>query len=360
MKIGIVTQPLWGNYGGLLQNFALQTTLRRLGHDPITIDYVLNLKWSEFLFFTIKSILLYPFHSHRRNFPMKYPVREDNSINRFIEKYISKTDYVYKYKTSLIDKLGFDVLITGSDQVWRPKYNRGHLANMYLDFAIKRATRRIAYAASFGSSEKEYTIKNIKQCIEAAKSLDAISVRESSGIKLCKDYFGINAVKVLDPTLLLSANDYRDLTVDIPPIDEKYIGTYILDHHPCKNNILQSICQSTGLSKIRGFTESDLNATPKEWIANIRDAQFIVTDSFHGTIFSIIFQKPFITFCNQQRGADRFISLLKPLGLSNRIIDDKTSNIELTVLQHIDWEKVYSILSEQRTASLKFLAMSIS
>lgn len=359
MKVGIVTQPLWGNYGGLLQNYALQTILRRLGHDPITIDYIWHSKWYRYPLSLLKTIALSPFPSRRRKIAKWHPVRENKLIDRFVNEHISKTDYIYHYKPSLVSKLGLEAVITGSDQVWRPMYNPD-LKDLYLDFVKDERIPKIAYAASFGTSEHEYTSDNIKACLIAAKRLNAVSVREASGIQLCNDYFGIDAVEVLDPTLLLSADDYCELTADRPRSKESYLGTYVLDRKPESDILLEKISRLTGLPNIRQITENDKDFAPKDWVAMIRDADFVVTDSFHATVFSIIFKKSFITLCNHSRGADRFISLLKPLRLMDRLIDSNCKEIEKAASQNIDWNKVYDSLDCRRDFAIDFLKSSLS
>lgn len=357
-KVGIVTQPLWGNYGGLLQNYALQTVLRRLGHEPITIDYIWSQKWYRYLLSNLKSFTLYPFPSRRRKFDKWHPVRENELIDRFVNEHISKTAYVYRYKSTIVSKWHLDAIITGSDQVWRPIYNQD-LKDLYLDFAKDEDIPKIAYAASFGTSEYEYTPKNINACLKATKRLDAVSVREASGIKLCKKYFGIDAVEVLDPTLLLTIDDYCELAADRPRSTDSYLDIYILDRTPENDNILREISYLTGLKNIRQITENDKDFAPQDWIAMIRDASFVVTDSFHGTVFSIIFRKPFITICNRDRGADRFISLLKPLGLMDRLVYSKSNELEIIATKDIGWENVYRRLDERREHSVNFLKNSL-
>lgn len=360
-KVGIVTQPLWGNYGGLLQNYALQTVLRRLGHEPMTVDYISSPKWYRYLLSILKSFALYPFQARRRKFTKWHPIRDNKLIDKFVSEHISKTDYVYHYKPSLVSKLGLDAVITGSDQVWRPMYNPD-LKDLYLDFVKEKNIPKIAYAASFGTSEREYTPEIIRDCHKAAKRLDAVSVREASGVKLCKEYFGIDAVEVLDPTLLLTVDDYCKLAADRPRLKDSYLGIYILDRKPENYNILREISYLTGLTNIRQVNANDKDFAPQDWIAFIRDADFVVTDSFHATVFSIIFQKPFITLCNHSRGADRFISLLTPLGLINRLFDSSVVDkyiITKTMICNIDWDDVGAKLNQQRTLSLDFLNRSL-
>lgn len=358
MKIGIVTQPLLGNYGGILQNYALQTILRRLGHEPITIDYFWSRSLYSYLKSTVKSLFLYPFPKKRRLFIRMYDKRLNPDIDTFVSRFITTTKTVYRYMPRLVDRYKLDVLITGSDQVWRPIYNP-HLPDMFLDFSKNKKVSKIAYAASFGTSAREYSDKNIADCIDAAKRLSAVSVRESSGVELCRDYFDIEAKTVLDPTLLLTKDDYIDLTEDISAIKEKYVGVYVLDENPDIDELISKVCREKGIRRVIKYKEDENKVSPKEWIALFRDAEFIVTDSFHGTVFSIIFQKAFVSISNSSRGADRFLSLLKPLGLMNRLVINGQKGIEGPIFGTIDWKKVNNDLYERRIASIKFIKSSL-
>lgn len=358
MKIGIVTQPLNRNYGGILQNYALQTVLRHLGHTPVTIDYMWSLRWYRYLISTIKTALVWCIPGHRRDFVRFRPKRKIKKLDDFISRHISTTGYVYKYTESIIDKYNLEAVVTGSDQVWRPMYNPD-LKDMYLDFVRNDDIRRIAYAASFGTSELEYTNDIIRSCRKAADRLTAVSVREESGVTLCREYFAIKAEHVLDPTLLLSKEDYMDLSSGVPRHSHRYIGTYILDEKPIYKEVAEKIRDNTPGLGMRSVEGNDKSLSPDEWIALFRDAEFIITDSFHGTVFSIIFQKPFITFCNHSRGADRFRSLLAPLGLMDRLVDYDSCDPDRLIDQKIDWDKVGRLLSEKRVESIGFIERSL-
>lgn len=359
MKIGIVTQPLLRNYGGILQNYALQTVLRKLGQEPVTIDYIWNLHWYQYFISFLKTIILWFIPGHRRKFEKFKPIRKENKIADFVSENIATTEYVYHYRRSILKRYNFSAVITGSDQVWRPKYNPD-LKDMYLDFVKNDKILKIAYAASFGTSSKEYSEKNIRDCAAAAKKLSSVSVRELSGVNLCKEYFGIKAVNVLDPTLLLQKEDYLKLTRQIPTYRTKYIGVYILDNKALYQEISKNISRNINVNHIRNIIGKDRSLSPSEWIALFRDAEFIITDSFHGTVFSIIFQKPFITFYNHSRGADRFKSLLAPLGLMNRLIGQECQNMTNFSNSPINWPKAAEILEKGRKESIMFLEESLN
>ncbi len=358
MKVGIVTQPLLGNYGGILQNYALQTILRRLGHEPITIDYIWNMRWYRFILSYFKSFLSKTIRGKKSKFEKFYPVRENKFIDNFISNHIVRTDYTYHYRQSQLNKYAIQAVVSGSDQVWRPKYNPD-LKDMFLDFVKDDNILKIAYAASFGCSEKEYSRQMIFECERAAKRLDAISVREESGVDLCLEYFGVKAQTVLDPTMLLTADDYYNLTHNFPKSEHKYLGAYILDEDPTIEDTLEKICDIQSLSTIRRITEDESSMSPIDWLAMIRDADFIVTNSFHGTVFAIIFQKPFLSIYNDNRGGDRFYSLLAPLNLLDRLVVSNSDKIEDIVRRKIDWKSVNQSINLRRTKSISFLKDSL-
>lgn len=314
MNIAIITQALLDNYGGLLQNYALQQTLKNMGHDPCTVD-ICQMTNTYKNFFRVlgswvKTIFLYVFKDVKRKFAKFYqPKKRKMFSESFVRKYINVTKPMKSYSASFFNENKFDVIIVGSDQVWRPKFNM-KIEDMYLKFAKDLHVKKISYASSFGVDKWEYTRKQTNECSMLAKKFRAISVREYSGVELCKKYLSVDASFVLDPTLLLSKNDYLKLCEQIPVSQKKIIAAYILnlDENICK--MCNSFAKEKGL-ELRFFT-ADSNATLSvaEWLAMFRDASYVITDSFHGTVFSIIFEKEFKCVYNNARGAARFESLL--------------------------------------------------
>lgn len=303
MKIGIVTQSLLNNYGGILQNFALQTVLKKTKCTPITIDFIpsRNLLRNCLIPFLKKNIF-------RKK--MRKPLLERKGfINEFVEKEIAKTKIIHHYRDVLSLEF-FDAVVVGSDQVWRKKYNNPFIEDMYLKFTKNLPIKRIAYAASFGVDDWEYTPRQTRKCSKLARKFDAISVREESGVRLCKEYFDVDATRVLDPTLLLTKEDYLPICKEVPVCDEKYLAVYVLDENEEIKAIYEKEASARGLVVKKFQADSESRLTVPEWLAMFRDASFVVTDSFHGTIFSIIFDKDFKCIYNRNRGAVRFESLL--------------------------------------------------
>ena len=233
MKIGIATQPLWGNYGGLLQNYALQQVLRNLGHDPITLDLHSGTTREYYL----EALLIrwaVKLHAPRRNsflpwFPTYAPKRENTTIIRFIKDNIALTrGFWVRYPRTLVKEYGLEALIVGSDQVWRPSNNR-RLTDKFFNFARHDNVKRIGYAVSFGSGKWECRNPfTTRKCRSLLQRFDGVSVRERQGLNVVAQLGG-QAVQVLDPTLLLGAEGFRQLIANKPASGEKYLGSYILD-----------------------------------------------------------------------------------------------------------------------------------
>ena len=312
MKVLILTQPLLNNYGCLLQNYAMQQVLQRLGCECVTADLVLPNRLWIYIFSCIKTIILFFLPRRRRSFSkfVKAP-RRKNMSNFFVIKNVRTTKAVSKYSKSLIRSNKINAVIVGSDQVWRPKYNC-YWKDMFLDFCRdENDLKRIAYAASFGVDEWEYTPKQTQICSALAKKLDAISVREESGVNLCKKHLGVDASWVLDPTLLLSKDDYLPICKDVPVCTEKYLAVYVLDENEHVAETCEKEAAVRGLVIKKFYADSKSTLSVPEWLSMFRDASYVVTDSFHGTVFSIIFGKEFKCLFNKSRGSARFESLLK-------------------------------------------------
>ena len=355
MKIGIVTQPLLRNYGGILQNYALQTILRQLGHTPITISYIPNTPLKLYLKVEFKRRWYNFFHSHKRP-PLgsRFTHSRHPYFEAFAAKNMTLTENVYRYSPKLISKYGLEAVVVGSDQVWRPCYNQYVLTNMFLDFVPnKRKIKKFAYGASFGVADWEFTPEDSEKCRKLVQQLDYVSVREESGIALCRDSLGVDAVEVLDPTLLLSAETYGALCTEVPQHKERYIAAYILDSTPEKVAFVEQEAKRKGVvCKIYG-ADNRLELTVEEWLALLQNAESVITDSFHGCVFSIIFRKEFIALINSSRGAGRFTSLLGKFNLLDRIVEEPRQ--DLPPSKPIDWNKIETILKSWQEFSINYI-----
>ena len=359
MRIGIVTQPLEMNYGGILQNWALQQALRGLGHDPITIDAFERYSTPHYLFNCLRTIMK-KLQGKRANLPKRYHGSLRNELlGQFVEQHIAKTRVMWDYKRSVVNQYRLDALVVGSDQVWRARYNGGHLEDMFLKFAQGLPLkRRVAYAASFGVDEWEYTPEQTRACAGLAQQLDAVSVREQSGVDLCRNHLGVTAQFVLDPTMLLKADSYKAIIDTQWNSSEPYLAVYCLDITPAKQAFFNRLAQERGLT-VRYFSAGwESKLTVGQWLAMLSNASMVVTDSFHGTVFSILFGREFFSLCNPGRGNTRIAGLLLELGLQDRLVLDDAPDEPHH--QQIAWDRVDEQIERLRQQSLAFLSQSLS
>lgn len=379
MKIGILTQPLLNNYGGLLQCFALQTILKRLGHETWVVQRCFekpnhNIFWRIFYYIRQFVKVLVGGKFIRLNPTNKLDYVKRNT-KHFVNEYINpKTDIITTKeqlkKCHLVE--GFDTYVVGSDQVWRPIYSPC-ITNYFLDFLSPQdKVKRISYAASFGVDEWEFSEEETSVCKDLLKLFDGVSVRENSATVLCEKYLGRNdALHVLDPTMLLEKEDYiRIVEKENEPKSPGNLFCYVLDESSEKKQVIETIanqidavpftqmpkCKLT-YENLRDRLEDCVYPSVTAWLRAFMDADMVVTDSFHGCVFSIIFNKPFWVIGNKGRGLARFNSLLSIFELQNRLID--IDNIPSDSLSPIDWDKVNAKRKEWQETSMSFLKINL-
>lgn len=351
MKIGILTQHFLLNYGGIIQNYALQQVLVRLGHQPLTFEHDTCYSTAWWLLRVAKHLL----KTHSLADMPKRPVYKgrlgSKNFVRFVTRHIQSV-CVHDFTPALTRHYGINAYVVGSDQVWRPAFNLGpRLGNMFLDFAGDEV-RKTAYAASFGTDCWEYTDEQTSRCQRLAHRFHAISVREQSGVTLCRDHLGVNATLVADPTLLLTKEDYLPLCESCPR-QKAHIFVYTLVQKEQLRLLSSTLSRQTQLPitfKGAGDNVQD-DDTIEAWLAEFRDAGVVLTDSFHGMVFSILFHKPFWIVCNPSGGNERYVSLLTLLGLMDRIVPDD-GPLSTTP---IDWQAVDHKLEPLRAKSINFL-----
>lgn len=370
MKIGILTLPLHTNYGGILQAYALQTVLQRMGHEVQIVEK--NKILSEDFYHEVVSLLYYFKLGCKGKYRSNHSINRDKYIREqntklFIDRHIS----VLKVKSIVNDfPNSVDAIIVGSDQVWRKRTFCGMcgcgIENAFLKFAEGWNVKRIAYAASFGTDSWEYTEEETKDCSCLLSKFDSIGVREISGVDLCSNYLGNNnAVHVLDPTMLLQKEDYEKLICDTVKRQSGSLMVYFLDETQDKIDLVNRIAQERHLNPFSTNKSDDeikrdrqaVQPPLEDWIRGFRDADFVVTDSFHACVFSILFNKPFIAYGNNKRGMSRFLSLLSMFGLTDHLllsINSYQSNHTYEIPKETN-----TIISLKRKESLDFLNKSL-
>ena len=367
MRIGILTLPLYTNYGGILQAYALQTILQRMGHDVKVIQKSrrnldeINPGILAYIKAFISRIVL------GRNVSLRVQQnRMQCAENRIAEEKIvcqNTWKFVEKYvKLREIDGFRqlheneFDAIIVGSDQISSP-------ANAFLGFASDWKIKRLSYAASFGIDNWDFKRSETREMKRLLSLFNAVSVREPSGLNMCSRYLNYPfAVTMPDPTLLLKKDDYESLIV-CSPIRENVLHTYILDESVEKNILIEHIAKAKRLVVLKTNAKTDDSDCQLEeriqpplegWLAAFRDADFVITDSFHACVFSVLFQKQFLVIGNQQRGMARFLALLKHFGLEDHLVlFPEAYNIEK--YRTIDYTAIDDKLQKLRERGMKFL-----
>lgn len=381
MRIGILTLPFNWNYGGIIQCFALQTVLQRMGHEVVILDrkfahpsiYGIILRLGSIVkcfvrkyFFGDKSIRLSNPFLH--NYYIKYPIWDSSANINFIHSNFKFTPSTTSSRAlrNYVLRHQLDCIVVGSDQVWRECYCPC-ITDYFLGFLPSGCkVRKIAYAASFGVQDSPISARWLDECIRLAGRFDALSVREDSGVTLMQEVFGLQAKHVLDPTMLLEREDYRLL---VSKEDKAAASTgvlaYILDKTPEKKQIMDDVAGKLQLpcrSFIPDAEKVCVLPSVGQWLAAFDRAGFVITDSFHGCVFSILFRKDFIVILNKDRGTDRFHFLLKQFGLQNRLISGY-GDLEKRageLFKPIDYAAVEEKLSRLKADSLRFLREALT
>lgn len=355
MKIGLVSYYS-RNYGALLQGYALQEVLKELGHEVIAI----NRGWMEYgnLVWKFNYSLKDKVKKCLVNFPFDDFVR--NEINMSMP--IASFDDLKRVSTML------DAIISGSDQIWNADTIHYMDYFFFLDW-VDGNTRKLSYAASFGKDSFDVSCEKKQMVGKLLAEYEVLSVREFSGVDICQNEFGLLATQHLDPTLLFTKEKYLSLLKPRDKHKHPYFCTYVLDSSMEVEKLIAEVIQKLNLERIDNFAQptrflnqlkhkNERMPTVYQWLSNIANSKFVVTDSFHGTVFSIIFHKSFVCVNNKERGTARFESLLKSVGLEERLVDienDSSEQIIKLLNQDIDYVDVDKKLETLRAESLEFL-----
>lgn len=355
MKIALLTLQYDNNYGGNLQRFALMTILQKLGHNATNIhlcfkffpgsriQYLRNIIHRILL--SIKTGKRIEIFAERNNYK-KY-IRSCQNTLPFLNRYIKHTKAVTTSK-QLKQHTDYDAFIVGSDQVWRKKFTKIHgIDTFFFDFLPADKINRIAYGVSFGSDKNELSSEDIIRLTPLFKKFKNISVRETTALDLLKEYSWEkgNTDIVLDPTLLLSPSDYDKI------IDENETSTlpgdvfcYVLDFNEKINQFIQHFTESN--HKTAFYCSPGTMSVP-QWLRSFKESTFIITDSYHGVLFSIIYNKPFHLFSNSFRGNTRFDSLAEILSFKyNQDV--------------YNWTEINNRIKELKEKSISFLSKALS
>ncbi len=350
MKIKTITCHEVYNYGASLQEYALLKYLQDQGHDAETIHYkpnylsghfaiwnVRNDRFNKNLFLKVAYLLL--------KLPGRLRIlKRKRSFDAFSEQYILSTNKLYKNNDELkADLPEADAYICGSDQIWNSFFQNGKDPSFYLNFAPNDKLK-LSYAASFAIDSLE---ENIKDFVKSNVSrLDHVSVRESSGKKILHDLEIENVTQVLDPVFLIDQDEWSALS-EVINEKEKYLFIYDFDSNPLIKKFGTALKKQFGwkiVSVNQNINYADSNYClegPKKFLSLIRNAEFVISNSFHAVAFSIIFKKKFTVFNRTDKINTRMRDMLDSIGFLNLLITNEESvdNFELEDLDYNNAEK---------------------
>lgn len=366
MKIGILTFHFGINYGGVLQCLALQNKLIGMGHDVEVINYIPTY-FKHSSFFRIGGIRKEPFIALPKIYiKWKYSSKITTKFETFRNQYLKRSERVDLSTISSIANK-YDAIIVGSDQIWNPSSHKDLI--YFLGFKLNPKIIRISYAPccayNFVLNENKMQIK------KALEKFDSISVRNIETYNFVKDNIGISAPILADPTLLYNFNELINNT----DILESYILVYIIGkeikggHKMAINEIKKRYSNEKVYSIILSenhpqyFPWSDktfYTADPKDWVNLIANAKFVYTDSFHGVLFSLKFQKPFLAYYSEKNRASRFIDLKERYKLEQFIIEESNDIQKKKSLKNIpDYNMINRLINIHTLNSVNFIQKSL-
>lgn len=357
MKIGIMTFHRAANYGALFQAYALQKTIRKLGCDAQIIDYDCETirrssSASQMVGNKVKALI---------KLPLQYSIRKKKlaAFEQFIDKHL-KLSAPYSTMRQLVNaQKDYDRLITGSDQVWNTDC-AGFDPAYFLSF-VPDGIKKNAYAASFGFSDLPSSYA--EEYKRRLNGFHCISVRETSGAEIIKSLLGYDVPVVLDPTLLLADEDWKSITPVLPERKKGYILVYNVLKPVQMLHYARRLAEKKGMEILyindethKNFDLKHLRAlSPEGFLALYKNADYVLTNSFHGTVFSIIFKRPFLSEIEVYKNGvveknGRVLNLLQALGLQQRTLAQGCQ-----IDDAIDWCMADQKKASLRDASLRYL-----
>lgn len=371
-KVGITTIHRIANYGSVLQAYALQRTIFNFGYDCEVIDYLYPNSYHVKKHAT--QLEYYSFSKYIKKNIGALVTKDDKRkqvFSDFISNYLNLSKFQYKTIGSLRNNPPlYDIYITGSDQVWNPTY-MNYDPTFLLEFAPKNL-KKISYAASFGNSKIDQRYVALYR--KYLRTFSDISVREATGVQIVTDLIDRQSFQVLDPTLLLEIDIWTNLAVK-PKLKNKYILCYYMGYaynpQPYADLLAKEVMKTTGYDLVfitpGNYKDKMLvprvhmvfDAGPREFLGWFANAEIVLTSSFHGTAFSILFNKPFFSLVNNMPTMDcRQKNLLEELKLHDQILTIRSPFPELSRLEpnYIEGNKR---LENAKQKSIDYLANAL-
>lgn len=384
MKVALAINYDYHDYGGMLQAFATQRYLEKLGIESDAINFdnvkgdISRRKWKYFLSNMMdisivkeKSRLIEKKIRQKTNARLKAQMAErDNAFDKFCTSHFKVSRPFASWEDmAKASQMEYDAVIVGSDQLWLPS---NVMADYYTLNWVPKKVKKIAYATSFGIGSIPQKYKEMYR--QYLTRIDYLSAREISGQEIISELTDKSVPLVNDPALLLDANGWDEVIKDNPIINDKYIFCYFMGDNPEQRDFVKRLAKEKGLKIVAllhldQFIETDehyadynpWNISPADFVNLVKYAEYVCTDSFHGTVFSIIYSRNFFTFKRFNKKASlstntRITSLLTRIGLMDRLVvnlDKRPDNIN-------DWRKIQECVSDFRNASGCWLIESIN
>lgn len=362
MKICTITCHDVYNHGASMQAYALMKYLKNTGNEVEIIDYKPNYLSNHYNLFSIdnpiwkKNVVTKTVY-----LTLKLPIRikslkRKREFDKFKKEYLTLTEKRYTSNEELKDNLPqADIYICGSDQIWNTLHKNGRDPAFYLDF-VPNSKVKISYAASFATETIEEKYKEFVK--NQVLKLDSVGVREKSGLSILKKLDIENAINVVDPAFLLEKEEWDKISTE--EFNDKYILVYDFDKSKLIENIVKDIVKSTGYKVYSinadkpKYADRHFNLNgPKTFISLLKNAEIIVSNSFHSVVFSVIYNKNIIITNRSESINTRMRDLLDDLNLKNRLVDENYNINEL--LSDIDYESVKKIIEGKINLSKNYI-----
>lgn len=362
MKICTITCHDVYNHGASMQAYALMTYLKNIGHDVEIIDYkpdylsnhynmksIDNPKWD-------KNILTKVIYLTLKTPGRLMSLKRKKAFDVFRESNLIITEKKYKSNEELKQYLpDADAYICGSDQIWNSLHQNGKDPAFYLDFVPDNKIK-VSYAASFATDSIDVKYKPMVK--DMVSRLDGVSIREKSGVKIVEDLGIKNAINVVDPVFLLGKDDWDNVGTET--FDDKYILVYDFD----KSNLVEKI--ATDIAKEKGYKIYTINSDkpkyadkhfnlsgPSTFVSLVKNAEFVISNSFHAVVFSVIYNKNIAIVNRTENINTRMRDLLDDLQLNDRLVDGSYKIEE--IIKDIDYSKSMKILQDKVMISKNYI-----
>lgn len=348
---GVATLWFSCNYGAILTTYALYEVLRGMGKRPVLLDYSLLFDYEPFM--AADNISRRFMRAH--GIPCTEPLLHDGDYNAL--------------------NAGLDTFVVGSDQVWRWRYTACCGLAYFLDY-VQGDKRKLAYSSSFGIAEDERSAESLRRACCCLHGFDAVSVREKSGVDILRERYGVEAEWLLDPVFLCGMDVYDTLCAQTESAEQPYVLSYVLEPDEAILRQIAEVSATRGLHAVnmvdalRDFVEMQQrfgSATPaqevsvEQWVQNIRNCEFFITDSFHGVCYALMFNRPFLCVAPPERGRARFDSLLGLVGLERCMLAPGYTQEEWeAAMEPIDWQHVNDVLEKERQKARTWLSEALT